>query len=295
VTSIEPGTVELPLAPPVWRLGDKLVDCSRPRVMAIVNATPDSFYAGSTLVYDAQQRRDALARLLAEEPDIIDIGGQSTRPGSARVSAAEELSRVLPVIQSVRELCASCPLTVDTYSSEVAREALSAGADGVNDISGGSMDPLLWEAVAESQCGYVLMHMQGTPETMQLEPRYEDVVSEVRSFLADGLSRLQAAGVAAERVVLDPGIGFGKRLEDNVALVRHAADLSSVGRPLLYGVSRKSFIARLGAGKAPEDRLPGTLAATWELLRQGVMLHRVHDVADVKQVFFVFEGLGGCP
>jgi dihydropteroate synthase len=279
--------------PQVWQLGRHTVDCSRPRIMAIVNATPDSFYAGSTYAFDCAQRSGALAQLVEDGPDVVDIGGQSTRPGSKRVSAAEEIERVLPVLAELRSMAPDLPVTVDTYSAQVAREALQAGADGVNDISAGSMDESLLEVVAGTDCGYVLMHMQGRPETMQSEPRYENCVAEVRQFLAAGLASLAARGIAAQRVVLDPGIGFGKRLEDNLALIRHAAELGSLGRPLLYGVSRKSFISRLGAGPEPEDRLPGTLAATWELLRQGVMLHRVHDVAAVRQVLRVWEGLAG--
>lgn len=271
-----------------WQLGLHVIDCSQPRIMAVVNVTPDSFYEGSR--FEQPSLRQRLETTIAEQPDILDIGGQSTRPGSLRVSAEEELERVLPALEIARWLAPELPVTVDTYSADVAQGALNAGADGINDISAGSLDSGLLEVVAgHPNCGYVLMHMQGTPETMQRDPHYEDVIDEVRGFLAAKLIELEQLGIAHERVVLDPGIGFGKRLEDNVALIRHAAEFHPLGRPLIYGVSRKSFIARLDpAAREPADRLPGTLAATYELLRQGVMLHRVHDVAATRQVMHVW-------
>jgi dihydropteroate synthase len=259
-------------------------------VIAIVNATPDSFYAASRVGTGAGLR-EALGALLDAQPDAVDVGGQSTRPGSARVGAAEELRRVLPVIAALRELSAALPITVDTFCADVAREGLSAGADGVNDISAGRLDPALLGVVAASGCGYVLMHMQGEPQTMQQAPEYADCLGEVRGFLAAELARLERLGVARERVVLDPGIGFGKRLPDNLALIRGAEALAALGRPLLYGVSRKSFIGKLGGAEDPAARLPGTLGVTWELLCRGVMLHRVHDPRPVRQLIAVWEAV----
>jgi dihydropteroate synthase len=282
-----------------WQLGEKRVELDRSRVMAIVNAAPDSFYASSVVEIGVEAeliRR--IEALLAEGPHIVDVGGQSTRPGSERIGPAEELRRVLPVIAVLRELAPELPITVDTYHSAVAREALAAGADGVNDISAGRLDPELLEVVAHSGCGYVLMHMQGTPETMQARPHYEDCVAEVEAFLVDGLEGIASRGILREKVAIDPGIGFGKRLRDNVELLRAAPRLARLGHPLLYGVSRKRFIeaacADLPVATKPgnaEQRLPGTLGVTWQLLNDGVMLHRLHDVAAARQLFAVWEAL----
>ena len=276
----------------VWRLGTRAISLDRPRIMAIANATPDSFYAGSRLGSDRGLLRESLAALLDAGPDVVDLGGQSTRPGSERVGAEEELRRVLPALEELRSLDGSVAVTVDTYHASVAAAALASGADGVNDISAGRMDPELWPLVARRGCGYVLMHMQGTPESMQREPSYGDCVAEVGGFLRDRMEALSALGVARGTVVADPGVGFGKRPGDNAALVRDArrvADLAGV--PLLYGISRKSFIMHLSGAEDAADRLPGTLGVTWELLNQGVMLHRVHDVAAVRQLCDVWWGI----
>jgi dihydropteroate synthase len=294
----------LPAPVPVaaaWQLGARRVDLARPRVMAVVNAAPDSFHAGSIVASELPAvLQPALAALLAQGPDIVDIGGQSTRPGSPRVGAEEELRRVLPVLAELRALDAEVPVTIDTYHAGVARAALDCGADGINDIGAGRLDPGLLDVVARAQCGYVLMHMQGTPETMQDDPRYADCVGEVETFLAGGLAQLADRGVARERLVLDPGIGFGKRLQDNLALLNAAPRLAALGVPLLYGVSRKRFIANacsaLPPAAQPQDtaqRLPGTAGATWHLLDRGVMLHRLHDVAAARQVFALWEALQG--
>jgi len=274
-----------------WQLGAKQLDCSRPRAMAIVNATPDSFFVGSRVSSDSGDLTQTIAMLLSLSPDIVDVGGQSTRPGSERVSTVDELRRVIPLIEAVRAQDDAVPVTVDTYSAEVAREALAAGADGVNDISGGLADEGMFELLAESGCGYVLMHMQGTPESMQDDPQYKDCTGEVFEFLARRLAALRAAGVAPDRVVLDPGIGFGKRVEHNLELIEQSERLLQLGRPLLYGVSRKSFIGKLSDAEDPEARLPGTLGVTWRLLDHGVMLHRVHDVRAVKQLFALWDAL----
>jgi dihydropteroate synthase len=277
----------------LWRLGRYTLDCSEPRIMAIANAAPDSFYDGSRLPQDRSGLRRRLEELIAAGPDILDIGGQSTRPGSARVGADEELARVLPALELARELAPELPVTIDTYSAPVARATLAAGAAGINDISAGELEPELWDVLAASDCGYVAMHMQGTPESMQQSPSYCDAAAEVGEYLSGRLAELERRGVDRERVVLDPGIGFGKRLEDNLELIRKADALQErVGRPLLYGVSRKSFIGRLDeSADTAAARLPGTLGVTWELLRRGVMLHRVHDVAAVRQLMRVWSGV----
>jgi len=275
-----------------WQLGTKRINLDRPRIMAIANATPDSFFAGSRLQDNGAARREALSTLLAEGADIIDVGGQSTRPGSERVGAEEELRRVVPVIEELRRINDTIPVTVDTYFATVARAALDSGADGVNDISAGRIDDALLPLVAERGCGYVLMHMQGTPESMQREPTYVDCVAEVGVFLAIRLGELEVAGIDRRRVVADPGVGFGKRLGDNIALMTSVQRLyDHVGIPLLYGISRKSFIAMLSGEQNPQKRLAGSLGATWELLNQGVMLHRVHDVAATRQLLDVWQGM----
>jgi dihydropteroate synthase len=261
--------------------------------MAIINATPDSFHPGSRLPEDAAARSAALTALLQDGPDIVDVGGQSSRPGSARISAAEELARVLPVIRSLRELDSEIPITIDTYHATVAREAIAAGADAVNDISAGSLDPLLLQLVAQSGCGYVLMHMLGTPETMQLEPQYANCMDEVQHFFSEKLDLLEQAGIARDCVVLDPGIGFGKRLGDNLDLITYARRFLEFDRPLLYGVSLKRFIGELSGAQDTAQRVSGTLGVIWELLGQGVMLHRVHDVATARQMIDVWLGLRG--
>lgn len=282
-----------------WQLGGRRISLDRPRVMAIVNAAPDSFHAGS--IVDSELPavlRPALEALLAQGPDIVDIGGQSTRPGSPRVGPEEELRRVLPLLRELRALDPDIPVTVDTYHAAVARAALDSGADGVNDISAGRLDPALLDVVVQAQCGYVLMHMQGTPETMQDNPHYADCPAEVEQFLHGQLTALESRGITRERVVLDPGIGFGKRLRDNLDLLNAAARLARLGPPLLYGISRKRFIAAACENLPPAaqpletaQRLPGTAAVTWHLLTQGVMLHRLHDVAAARQIFALWEAL----
>lgn len=274
----------------IWRLADKTIDCSRPRIIAIVNATPDSFYSPSRYCA-GPGLADALARLVAQTPDAVDIGGQSSRPGSERISVDEELRRVIPVVSALRHLDPALPITIDTFQAQVVREALAAGADGVNDISAGKLDSALLQEVVDSDCGYVLMHMQGTPETMQHQPQYGDCVREIGEFMKQHLGWLKRAGVKLDRVVLDPGVGFGKRLADNLELIQSADELAKIGRPLLYGISRKSFIGKLTGADDPVDRLPGTLGVTWELLNKGVMLHRVHDPGPVRQVFLLWEAL----
>ena len=273
-----------------WLCGARVIDCGSPCVMAILNATPDSFYAGSRLVPGAEGKAQ-LAALLAAGPDILDIGGQSTRPGSAQVGAAEERARVIPAIELARELAPQLPVSVDTYYSSVAHAALAAGADIVNDVSAARFDPELFPLIAETGCGYVLMHMLGEPGTMQDAPQYRDCPAEVGVFFAEHLAALEEAGVSREQVALDPGIGFGKLLEHNLSLIAGAADFHRFGRPLLYGVSRKRLIGELAGQPDAAQRLPGTLGLTWELLSQGVMLHRVHDPAETAQLMAVWRGI----
>jgi dihydropteroate synthase len=221
--------------------------------------------------------------------EIIDIGGESTRPGSRPVSEQEEAERVLPVLRGVRGEV-KVPISIDTYKSQVAQAALAAGADIVNDISALRFDAEMITVVAREQVPVVLMHMQGTPRTMQAEPRYEDVVREVKGFLAARLDEALARGVARDCVVIDPGIGFGKTLEHNLALLRGLPALAALGQPLLIGVSRKAFIGKL-LGVDAVERLEGSLAAATAAVLNGANILRVHDVQETVRVARVADAI----
>jgi dihydropteroate synthase len=253
----------------------------RPLLIGVLNATPDSFFDGG--LYQTQARAVARAIQIAEEgADIIDIGGESSRPGSEPISEKEELKRLIPIVEAVHDRVA-VPLSVDTTKSEVARRAIQSGAVIVNDISALTFDPGMAQVVAESGAAVVLMHMQGTPKTMQRAPRYADVVAEVRDFLDDRLHAATAAGISRKRILLDPGIGFGKLLEHNLTLLAHLDILARLGRPLLVGVSRKGFLGQI-LGQPVGERLFGTAAAVAMAIQQGATLLRVHDVAAMRDV-----------
>lgn len=259
-------------------------------LMGVVNVTPDSFSDGGRHL-----ERDAAVRhaldLAGAGADLIDIGGESTRPGSAEVPLQVELDRVLPVLESVRA-SSDVPVSVDTRKSAVAREALRLGAVLVNDVSGLGHDPALANAVAEAGAALALMHIQGTPETMQVDPRYDDLVAEVIDFLAGRIDRAVAAGVARERIWVDPGIGFGKTVGHNLFLLRHLAELRVLGAPVLVGTSRKRFLGALAGQKPPEQRLPGTLASVASVaVLHGADVVRVHDVVEVKDALAVADAV----
>jgi len=260
-----------------------------PFVMGVVNATPDSFSDGGRFLAPA----DAIAhglRLAAEGAALLDVGGESTRPGSARVAEAEQLARVVPVIAGLRAAGLTIPISVDTTRAAVARAALAAGADLVNDVSGLAEDPALGAVVAGEGAGLVLMHMRGSPADMQSRAVYGDVVAEVAAELRQALARAAAAGVPERLLVLDPGIGFAKDAAQNVELLARVGELRALGRPLLVGPSRKSFIGHL-TGAPVSDRLPGTLAAVTACVLAGVELLRVHDVGPVRQAALVAAAL----
>ena len=249
-------------------------------VMGIVNVTPDSFSDGGKFCEADKAVAHAL-QLVAQGAELLDIGGESTRPGATPVSEAEELRRVIPVIEQLAAQT-KVPLSIDTMKPAVARAALAAGASFVNDVAANREDDAMWRVVAETGAGYVAMHMQGTPQTMQTCPAYVDVVRDVEDFFCDRLRRLNAAGVTAEQVVLDVGIGFGKTLEQNLALLAALGSFTKLERPLLLGVSRKSFLGKLlGAGVA--ERLPGSLACACLAVAAGVQIIRAHDVAETVQ------------
>jgi len=261
----------------------------RPVVMGIVNVTPDSFSDGGRFL-DADQAVDQAERLVAEGAEIVDVGGESTRPGSAPVPEDEELRRVLPVVRRLAGRIA-VPVSVDTRKPAVARAALDSGASIVNDVGASRSDPEMWRVVSRTGAGYVAMHMQGTPETMQADPRYDDVVAEVSAFFADRLLRMSEAGLAAAHVALDPGIGFGKTPGQTLELLRNLGAFAVHGCPLLVGVSRKSFIGKmLGAGIA--DRLPAALSCTLWAASRGAAIFRTHDVAATVQALRMAEVLG---
>lgn len=273
----------------IWRCGRLSWQFPRPTlVMGILNVTPDSFSDGGQFLDPAKAVDQALA-MIADGADIIDIGGESTRPDAPVVDEAEELRRVLPVIRALR-LASPVAISIDTMKPAVARVALEAGADIVNDVAAAAADPAMARLIAESGAGYVAMHMQGDPRTMQANPTYEDVVGEVGTFFGSCLERLRQAGVSDEQVVLDPGIGFGKRLEHNLALLSWMDALRNWQRPWLVGLSRKSFLGQI-TGAAVQDRLPGSLAATVLAVERGAAIVRTHDVLETKQALKVTEAI----
>jgi len=242
----------------------------RPSVMGVVNVTPDSFSDGG-IHLDPDTAAAAARRMAAEGAAIVDVGGESTRPGSDGVTADEELRRVVPVLE---RLNGEVPISIDTAKAEVARRALALGAELVNDVTALRGDPDLAGVVADAGAYLCLMHMQGTPRTMQQDPRYDDVASEVAAFLADRLAFAVAQGIPEERVCLDPGIGFGKTVEHNLELIRRLDVLLALGRPVLVGFSRKSTLLRLGA----TDRVGASVAAAVAAYERGATILRVHDV-----------------
>ncbi len=257
-------------ATPIWSL-----DLPLPCIMGVVNVTPDSFSDGGRfLAADAALER-SLA-LVREGAAIVDIGGESTRPGSDPVEPDEELRRVVPVVEALAERV-GVPISVDTTKAEVARRALAAGAAIVNDVTALRGDPDMAGVVAEAGCPVCLMHMQGQPKTMQEEPRYEDVVLEVLEFLEERLAFALAQGVREEQILLDPGIGFGKTVEHNLTLLRHLDRFVALGRPIVLGASRKRFLGAI-LGAEPDQRSIGTVATTVLGVAAGVHIFRVHDV-----------------
>ena len=259
------------------------LDLSQPVVMGIVNATPDSFSDGGS--YDPAEQA---AQLLQHGADILDIGGESTRPGAAEVPVAEEIARILPVI---RAMAAKAPISVDTRKATVAAAALSAGAALINDVSGFDFDPDLPALIAQTDAPICLMHAQGLPENMQDNPRYNDVLLDVYDALETRIRRAVDAGIKRQRIVIDPGIGFGKTLDHNLAILRRISLYHGLGCPVLLGVSRKRFIGTIGQTDDATERMPGTLAVTLAGLDQGVQIHRIHDVKDIVQGIRLWSAL----
>ena len=259
-------------------------------MMGILNVTPDSFSDGGEFL-DPSRAVDHALKLADEGAEIIDVGGESTRPNAEPVSEAEELRRVLPVLEALASKT-SALLSIDTSKPAVAREALARGAAIVNDIGANRHDPTMWQVVAEAGAAYVLMHMQGTPQTMQRNPTYTNVVREVADFFEDRLKRVQEAGLALEQVVLDVGIGFGKRRQHNLQLLANLGSFTRFGRPLLLGVSRKSFLGQPGASEMA-DRLAPALACSCWAVRNGVQILRTHDVQSTLAAVRMTEEIAG--
>ena len=254
-----------------------------PTVMGVVNVTPDSFSDGGEFL-DPDAAIAHGRQLAADGAHILDIGGESTRPGAQPVDVDEELRRVLPVIEGLAG--GEAEISIDTTKVEVARRAVQAGATIVNDVSAFRFEPAIAELVAETGAGCWLMHMLGEPRTMQDDPRYDDVVADVKAFLEERMAFAVAAGVREERIWLDPGIGFGKTLEQNLELLRRLDEIVALGRPVVIGTSRKSFLGKL-TGRPEKERLPGTIATNVMALERGARIFRVHDVAEVAEALTV--------
>jgi len=274
-----------------WRLRTQTFELPlRPLLMGIVNVTPDSFSDGGRFIDPDRAVAHGL-ELAAQGADLLDIGGESTRPYSEPVSATEELARVLPVVET---LCrrVSVPISIDTSKAAVARAALDVGAEVINDVAAFTRDAELLPLAVASGAGVCAMHMQGTPRTMQEAPTYADVVGEVLAYLRERCDALIAAGVARDRIALDPGIGFGKTHQHNLTLLANCGRFHDLGCTLLVGHSRKAYIAKV-LGDKEADRTAGTIGVALQLARQGVQILRVHDVAAVRQALVLFEATGG--
>ncbi len=257
-------------------------------VMGILNVTPDSFSDGGRFYGVEAAVAQGLA-MVAQGAEIIDVGGESTRPQATPVEEAEELRRVLPVIERLAAQV-KVPISIDTMKPRVARAALAAGASIVNDVAANRTDPAMWQVVAETGAGYVAMHMQGTPQTMQLQPTYGNLLSEIHDFLVNRLDLLEKTGVARECVILDVGIGFGKTVEHNLQLLAGMKHFTKLGRPLLLGISRKSFLGKV-PGLEAADRLSAALACTASAVAAGVNIIRTHDVAPTLNAIRMVEAI----
>lgn len=260
----------------------------RPLLMGIVNTTPDSFSDGGKYATVDLATEQAL-RLVDEGADILDIGGESTRPGAEPVPLDEELRRVLPVVERLANRV-SVPISIDTYKSEVARQALAFGARIVNDVSGLASDPRMIEVCRNHPCGVICMHMRGTPQTMQLDPQYDDVVQELSDHFVTRLNELEQAGLPRQRIVIDPGIGFGKTPQHNLEILSNIRRFQQTGRPILIGHSRKRFLQKL-LGRPVDERSFGTVGISIALAQQGVDVLRIHDVGATRDAIAAWKAI----
>jgi len=267
-----------------WRCGRFEFELRRPLIMGILNVTPDSF-SDRGRFFDPATAIGQARQLIAEGADMIDIGGESTRPGAAEVSVEDELRRVLPIVDALND--AGVALSIDTSKPRVMQAALTRGASIINDVRALSLPGAL-DVVLESQCGVVLMHMQGTPQTMQIDPRYADVTVEVGAYLRDRFEQVEAAGVARDRIALDPGFGFGKTNEHNFDLLAHLDELTTLARPLLVGISRKGMLEH-ATGRSVGERMIASAAAALIAVERGARIVRVHDVAATRDALAVWQ------
>lgn len=252
-----------------------------PLIMGILNVTPDSFYDGGRY-FDRSRAEERAFRLVEEGADLLDIGGESTRPGSDSVTPEEEIRRVVPLIEFLAGRI-PIPISIDTYKAEVARVSLQAGAEMINDISGLTFDPDLVSVVAESGVPVVLMHTLGRPQVMQENPVYRDLIAEIKEFLAGAIQKAERSGVRPENIIIDPGIGFGKTVEHNLEIINRLADFQALGKPVMVGPSRKSFVGKI-LDEPVDERLEGTLAAVAIAAWNGAEIIRVHDVRAARKV-----------
>ena len=266
----------------------KLLCTGKPLVMGVLNVTPDSFSDGGKFL-DFKSALQRARQMIEEGADIIDVGGESTRPWSQRVPADEELRRVIPVIEGIRAE-SDVVISIDTYKAEVAKKAHEAGADMINDISALAFDPGMAETAAALGMYVVMMHMKGTPENMQADPHYEDVVEEVRRWLEVRMAFAVDRGIKEDDIILDPGIGFGKRLEDNLRIIKGLRAFKDLGRPILVGTSRKTFIGKV-TDSPVDDRMEGTLASIAISLWNGADIVRVHDVGEARKVAMLVDAV----
>ncbi len=263
----------------------------QPRIMGILNVTPDSFSDGGRF-NDPDRAVSHATQMIAAGADIIDIGGESTRPGADEVDIADEIARTEPVIGALRAN-SDVAISIDTRKAAVAEAAVNAGASLINDVAAFTFDPRLADVAANSGLPVCLMHAQGDPKTMQADPRYDDVLLDVYDFLEDRIAVAETAGIARDQIIVDPGIGFGKKVAHNLALLRGLALFHALGCPILLGASRKRFISVLGGGDAATDRLGGSVAVALHGLRQGVQILRVHDTFETKQAFDLEQAISG--
>jgi dihydropteroate synthase len=259
-------------------------------LMGVVNVTPDSFSDGGQF-FDANKAIEHALQLVAEGADIIDVGGESTRPNATPVSEDEELRRVLPVLRALADQNVSVPISIDTMKPVVADIALKEGASIINDVAAARADMRMWDLARDSGAGYVLMHMQGTPQTMQCDPKYEDVVHDVARFYEERLTQLRESGVSREQIILDPGIGFGKTAEHNLELLAGLSHFTTYQRPLLVGASRKAFIGKVTGAEKMAGRLPGSLACAIAAAQAGAQIIRTHDVGATRHALRMMEAI----
>ncbi len=269
----------------IWNFVNHSIDCSRPIIMGIINTTPDSFSDGGQFL-EPDVAIEQAVRMVDEGVDILDIGGESTRPGSDAVPVDEELNRVIPVIEGIRDAGIAIPISIDTRRLEVAEPAVESGAVIVNDVSGLRDSPYMADFIAEKNLGIVIMHMLGRPRSMQVSPGYEDVINEIGQFFGDQIDFAESRGIPHENIALDPGIGFGKHLEHNLTILRDCSEWLKYHRPLVIGPSRKRFIGEI-LDNDVTDRLNGTIGACVASMLYGGRIFRVHDVRPVREALEV--------